>query len=156
METVDPRSVFAKAGSQEKPPDEPPAKLGKDIALLKKNIDPATGNSIADPAAQIQDLILKAINDTGVKSLEDFKSKLDSAETASWGSQLKVSRGQAPVITEEQIQNQRTQLKPTVANDRSASKTKPKVCDSISTLVNSPAAPTPHQRGSARKGKAAE
>lgn len=81
METISESLVRDRRGG---PDHRALVKLGADLALLKKNIDPATNRAIDDPVRRKESLVLKALSDAGIRSLAEFNALTESAVQASW------------------------------------------------------------------------
>ena len=129
MATVDYRSVV---GVKDGPEAEFQKlnQLGKDLASIKKGINPADGKAITDPRMKTA-LVTVALEKAGITNAQQLKDTLDTAVSKSWQTHLKQSDlgPKAELnLTPEMLQEQRRQLKTNhVTRDTSAPYTAPSV-----------------------------
>lgn len=127
METVDHRSVVGvktKEGRTEAPYQKL-AQLGKDLAQIKKGVNPEDGKAITDPSLKTG-LVTKALEKAGITNAQQFKDMLNNAVSHSWKTHMEQSvKGPSTSldVTDDQLKMQRANLKPTVTDDRSAPQT---------------------------------
>jgi len=96
METVDHRSVVGQnqrdgskktTGIREEAPHQKLVQLGKDLASIKKGVDPKTGEAIKDPKLKTG-LVTVALEKAGITNAQQFKDMLDNAVSQSWQTHL--------------------------------------------------------------------